>query len=159
MATRWRYPWDKALTRRRRTPVIRVASTTACTASWPAPTRRRCTARLRRTLKVVNSAGASIIADTARPGPPVTTCTLPELGATRPVTTRIRVDLPAPFNPTSAVTFPARGAHDTASTAVRLPNRLVTDCRTNGADGAAVGAVAMSRTVHAAYYSSSSTVT
>src|SRR5690349_18822406 len=49
----------------------------------------------------------------------------PEVGLSRPASMRSRVDLPAPFRPTRAVTCPARGAQETVSTAVVDRNRLV----------------------------------
>jgi hypothetical protein len=49
-----------------------------------------------------------------------------------PVMTRISVDLPAPLRPTSAVTWPRTGAHDTDRTAVVDPNLFVTFDKTTG---------------------------
>jgi hypothetical protein len=61
-----------------------------------------------------------------------------------PVITRITVDLPAPFSPTSAVTCPRFGAQSSDLTAVVVRNLFVTPSRTTG-----VSTFAMAEIVHA----------
>jgi hypothetical protein len=59
------------------------------------------------------------------PGGPPSTEIVPPSGGTRPAQQRIRVVLPAPFGPSSAVSRPARADRDTPSSTVRPPNRTV----------------------------------
>ena len=50
--------------------------------------------------------------------------TVPAPGASRPTTTRMVVDLPAPFGPAKPVTWPGRTVNVTSSSAYAGPNRL-----------------------------------
>src|ERR1700722_2476656 len=49
---------------------------------------------------------------------------VPASGASRPTTTRMVVDLPAPFGPTKPVTWPGRTVNVIPSSACAAPNRL-----------------------------------
>ena len=54
--------------------------------------------------------------------------TRPSSGWTRPISTFISVDLPAPFSPSTPCTSPARKTRSTPSHATTAPYRLVTCC-------------------------------
>ena len=57
----------------------------------------------------------------------------PRVGRCKPSSTRIAVDLPAPFGPSSPTTVPAGTENDRSSRTVRFPNLLTSPSNSIGA--------------------------
>ena len=89
---------------------------------WRRPWKARFCQHVWRRFRLRSSAGMKPMCRRALRASPMTSmparATRPDVGVIRPVRTRNRVDLPAPFGPTTAKTWPGHTSSDRSATAV-----------------------------------------
>ena len=89
---------------------------------WRRPWNARFCQHVCRRLRLRSSAGMKPMCRRAVRASPTTSmpasATRPDVGVMRPVSTRNRVDLPAPLGPTTAKTWPGQTCSDRSATAV-----------------------------------------